>query len=81
MGRYYFHLHEGDDVIADDEGRDLTDMQAALQRATIDAREIIAGDVRAGVIPLHCRIEIVELETGTHADLPFLNAVQIIHPG
>ncbi|RYD27174.1 MAG: hypothetical protein EOP89_05365 [Lysobacteraceae bacterium] len=55
-----FHLNLiGDDVVRDDEGHDLPDLSAAIDRAVMSAREIVADRIVAGeVARLGDRIEI-----------------------
>ena len=48
MGRFYFHLHSGEKVIADEEGLDLPDVAAARLEALAAARYILADAIRAG---------------------------------
>jgi hypothetical protein len=78
MAIYFFHLCEGEDRVVDEEGRELPDMQAALAAAVAAARDIMAGDVRIGILPLNISIEIVESETRACAEVQFEDAVQII---
>jgi hypothetical protein len=48
MGRFYFHLRHGDELISDEEGRDLPDVSDALREALLAARELLAEAIRAG---------------------------------
>src|ERR1044072_3948817 len=48
MGRFYFHVRMGDELIPDDEGRDLPDLSAALREAQLAARELLADAIKAG---------------------------------
>jgi len=47
MPRFFFHLHN-DLESADDEGRELPDIEAARRAAEQDARDMAAESVRAG---------------------------------
>src|SRR5450631_1179454 len=48
MGRFYFHLRSGENVIADEEGTDLPDVAAARLEALAAARYILADAIRSG---------------------------------
>jgi len=46
MGRFYFHLKSGDDLIPDEEGTELPDLTAATQEVLGAARELLANAIR-----------------------------------
>jgi hypothetical protein len=48
MGRFYFHLQAGDEIVQDDEGTDLPDLSAAQREALLGARELLAEAIRNG---------------------------------
>jgi hypothetical protein len=48
MGRFYFHVVEGAELLTDVEGVHLRDALEARQMAIRSAREILADAVRAG---------------------------------
>jgi hypothetical protein len=48
VGRFYFHLSAGEQVIIDPEGSDLPDVSSAEQEAMEGAREILANAIRDG---------------------------------
>jgi hypothetical protein len=48
MGRFYFHLRQGDELIPDEEGQDLPDVSEALHEALMAARELLAEAIKAG---------------------------------
>ena len=48
MGRFYFHLRAGEQLIPDVKGLDLPDVAAARHEAIHSAREIMAEAIRAG---------------------------------
>lgn len=52
MPRYYFHLHEDGSVIDDEEGTELVDDAAARFVAVRAARDVLAGAVMRGRLPL-----------------------------
>ena len=53
MGRFYFHLRSGENVVADEEGTDFADVAAARLEALAAARHIVADAIRSGrgIIP------------------------------
>jgi hypothetical protein len=53
MGRFYFHVKDGDELIADDEGTDLPSIEAAKLEADHAIREILceALKTRAARVP------------------------------
>ena len=48
MGRFYFHIRSGGQVIVDQEGADFPDADAARQEAFASARQIVAEAIRYG---------------------------------
>jgi hypothetical protein len=48
MGRFYFHLQAGDQIVPDDEGIDLPDLSAAQREAILAARELLAEAIKSG---------------------------------
>jgi hypothetical protein len=48
MGRFYFHVRDGDQLVRDEEGQDLPDTSAALSEAILTARELLANAIKSG---------------------------------
>jgi len=48
MGRFYFHLRDGSELIRDPEGVDLRDAAEAKRMALLSARELVADAIKAG---------------------------------
>ena len=48
MGRFYFHLQAGDQIVPDDEGAELPDLSAAEHEAILAARELLAEAIMSG---------------------------------
>jgi hypothetical protein len=48
MGRFYFHLKDGDNLVPDEEGIELPDVAAAKREALLTARELADG-IKAGL--------------------------------
>lgn len=63
MPRFFFHLHNDLEVI-DDEGRELTDIEAAREAAERDALQMAAESVRHGHLARSHYIEVTD-EAGT----------------
>ena len=57
MPHFYFHLHN-DLTSIDEEGVDLPDVEAAMQKAAGTAREMAAESVREGHLVLDHRIDV-----------------------
>ena len=74
MGRFYFYLRAGDELIRDDEGVDLPDFSAAQREATLAARELLAEAIRSGRPKVPDALVIVD-EVGRTLDAVALAAV------
>ena len=48
MPRYYFHVCQGDSVVPDAVGSELTDLATAELEARITARDLVLGYIKAG---------------------------------
>jgi hypothetical protein len=48
VARYYFHIRDRDVFIADDDGMELRDIDAAVIEARTTAHEWVAANVRSG---------------------------------
>ena len=78
MPRFFMHLRDGSDELLDNEGMELLDLDAVRLKVLTAARDIIAGDLRNGIIDLRFRIE-AENEGGEIVyTLPFRHAFNII---
>jgi hypothetical protein len=60
MARYFFHLHDHQDVDGNDEGRELADLATAITVATNEIRDFLADQVRHGYFDVGLRIEITD---------------------
>lgn len=77
MPRYFFHLYECGNLIADDEGRLLPD-EASIQRAALkEARHVMAAEVQAGKLCLSCRIDVIDEHGRPVLTLPFKEAIEV----
>ena len=78
MARFFMHLRDSTDELLDPEGVELADMEAVRKNAMVAARDILAGDLRNGVVDLRYRID-AENETGQIVyTLAFKHAFSII---
>jgi hypothetical protein len=50
MHRFYFHIRSGEEVIIDQEGMDLPDVNAARLEALAAARHILADAIKSGKV-------------------------------
>ena len=57
MSRYFMHLRDGTDELLDAEGVELSDIEAVHKSVMRAARDILAGDLRNGVVDLRYRID------------------------
>lgn len=76
MPRFFFNLRDGKTVI-DPEGLLLPGKEEALREALRGARDIMAWDVRAGLLRLKDRIEVVDGRGEPVLDLAFRDALKI----
>ena len=78
MPQYFFHLHNGHDVLLDGEGMELESLRAVTAQALKEARSLISHDALDGRINLNQHIE-VEAPVGTVVHrLEFMDAVEIV---
>ena len=63
MAQFYFNFRNGAEFFEDVEGRDLADIASARATGIASLRDILADDVRAGV--LH-RASTIEIEDADH---------------
>jgi hypothetical protein len=55
--RYFLHLRDGTEELLDSEGEELADMEAVRSKVLAAARDVMAGDLRNGLIDLRYRID------------------------
>lgn len=78
MPRYFMHLRDGTDELLDSEGVELDGLEAVRQNVMTAARDVLAGDLRNGVVDLRYRID-AENEGGVIVyTLAFKHAFSII---
>jgi hypothetical protein len=78
LALYFMHLRDGIDECLDPEGKDFPDIEALRTAVLFTARDLMAGDIRNGMIDLRFRID-AENENGQVVfSLPFKHALSII---
>lgn len=79
MANFFLHLHQCGIVYPDEEGRSFANLEAARRTALVNARELMADEMKSGRLCLGCRIDIAD-EHGRVLDVvPFKNAVEVIN--
>ncbi len=77
MAVYFFHLRGGRIDAHDHEGTELADATAARRQAVLNARDIMAEEVKEGRLPLHERIDVHDGEGLLLFSVPFRSAIDI----
>jgi len=80
VARYFLHLRNGSDEFIDPEGADLADIEALKKMVMRSVRDLLAGDIRNGVVDLRCRVDAEDGNGVIVYTLPFEHAFSII-PG
>lgn len=78
MARYFLHLRDTSDELLDNEGQELVDLEAVRSKVMTAARDVIAGDLRNGLIDLRYRIDAENGEGEIVYTLAFRHAFSII---
>jgi len=74
--RYFLSLRDGE-FLQDNEGREYPDAGAAMRAALRGAREIMAEDVKRGVLHLNECVEITDAKGELVAKVLFRDAIEI----
>jgi hypothetical protein len=78
MPRFYLHVCNGNGLTEDDEGHELPGLEAAREFAIKSARDVMAAEMRDGLLNLASFIE-VEDEARKHLlTVPFEEAFRIV---
>jgi hypothetical protein len=75
MGRFYFHVKEGNELIADEDGTDLPDLAAATREALQAARELLAEAIKLGKPTSPEAIVVADAGGRTLFELPFIGVL------
>ena len=78
MALYFFHLHNGIDLLLDPDGRSLA-LAGIPEAALAEARAMIAADALEGHIHLDQQIEVQDSAGKIVHRLPFEDAVAVTH--
>ncbi len=78
MARYFMHLRDGSEELLDPEGTEHSNLDSLRKAVLANARDLMTGDVRDGVLDFRFRID-AEDGAGTIVyTLPFKHALHII---
>lgn len=77
MTRFYLHLHNRIGTVPDEEGTDVSDLDAARYLAVQSVRDILSEEAKQGIIDLRGKIEIADAAGGTVAVVAFADAIQL----
>lgn len=78
MARYFMHLRDGTDKIIYPVGLYFPSFFADINATLIAARDLMTGDIRAGVIDFRFRIDVEDEAGEIIYTLPFKHAINII---
>jgi hypothetical protein len=77
MPRFYFNLHNGLGFAPDEEGRELSNLEHALEEAVKGARSLLSADVLDGQLDLGGRIEVMDGQGELVSVVQFKNVLHI----
>jgi hypothetical protein len=77
MPRFYLHVCNGTGFLEDEEGVELSDVDAARAAAVAGARDLMASDVREGELDLASFIEVEDENHQWLFALLFLDALKV----
>jgi hypothetical protein len=75
---YYLHLRDSIDELLDPDGQQFANVDALKKAVMFTARDLIAGDVRNGVVDFRYRIDAEDENGKLIYSLPFKHALNII---
>ena len=75
MPLYFFHVRTGYDLVSDDEGMELANLEEARAEAIESALELMANDLKSGEAPELRIYEVTDESGATVLTLPFADAV------
>ena len=78
MARYFMHLRDGTEELLDPEGVDYDTLDALRKAVLATARDLMCGDMVAGVLDFRFRIDAEDDNRVIIYTLPFKHAVNII---
>jgi hypothetical protein len=78
MARYFLHLRDTVDELIDPDGREFADLEALKAAVLFTARDLMAGDIRNGIVDFRYRIDAEDQHGSIIYSLPFKHALNII---
>ena len=78
VARYFLHLRDGTDELLDPDGTEFADMDALKTAVMFTARDLMAGDIRRGIVDLGFRIDAQDEQGTIVYTLPFTYALQVV---
>jgi hypothetical protein len=78
MARFFFHFRNGTEAMADQQGIELVDAGAARSKAVQALRDILADDLRGGVLHAAAAIEIEDEDHRPVGIVTLEQAVKVI---
>jgi hypothetical protein len=78
MAHYHFHVLNGLGLTADDEGRELADLDAARREAIKGVRSIISEEAKEGRVDLRGRIDVADPSGRVLLTVAFTEAVEVV---
>jgi hypothetical protein len=77
MPRYFFDLYNGHGDVADSEGREFPDAEAARDAAIEDIRSILSDEVKSGSLDLDGQVVVRDAEKSQVMRVRFDDAIQL----
>ena len=77
MTKYFFHKRDGSELVEDEEGTDLPDLEAARNEAILAAREMMAEMVLEGKVVDGQQFEITSEDGSTVDIVTFKSAIKL----
>lgn len=78
MPRYFLHLLNSIGYAADEEGRELADLDVARRKAIEGIRSIVSEEVKDGLIDLRGRIDVADQDGRVLLVVRFSEAVELV---
>jgi hypothetical protein len=78
MARYFLHLRDSVDELLDPDGQEFADLEALRASVLFCVRDLIAGDVRSGIVDFRYRIDAEDENGKIVYSLPFKHGINII---
>jgi hypothetical protein len=78
MAKYFMNLRDGTEELLDPEGAEYESMDALRKSVLVTVRDLMCGDMVAGVLDFRFRIDAEDAGGAIVYSLPFKHAVNII---